>query len=213
MGACPHSRMGDAPKIELSDKAISNAKPGPKKYRLFDGGGLYLEVAPNAGKYGRLKYRFGGKEKRLALGVYPTVGLKRARARCEEARRLLSDGVDPGEHRKIARASKLAAAANSFEAVALEWLLKRKPTWSESHWIKTAALLKRDLFPWMGVRPIAAITPPELLGALRRIEARGAIDTTKRARIVAGWLASTISAGVLPHGDWLPGCLIPNVTA
>ena len=178
--------MGDAPKMDLSDKAVINAKPGPKRYRLFDGGGLYLEVAPNAGKYWRLKYRFGGKEKRLALGVYPTVGLKRARTRCEEARTLLSEGVDPGEHRKIARAFQITAASNSFEAVALEWLLQQKPIWSESHWLKTAALLKRDLFPWMGSRPIAAITPPELLGALRRIEARGAIDTTKRARIVAG---------------------------
>ena len=172
--------------MHLSDKAVTNAKPSATKYRLFDGGGLYLEVAPSAGKYWRLKYRFGGKEKCLALGVYPTVGLRRARTGAEEARRLLSEGVDPGAYRKIARASQVTAAANSFEAVALEWLLQQKAVWSASHWTKIEALLKRDLFPWMGSRPIAAITPPELLGALRRIEARGAIDTTKRARIVAG---------------------------
>jgi integrase len=172
--------------MSLSDKTVSNAKIRPNRYRLFDRDGLYLEVSARGGKYWRLKYRFKGKEKCLALGVYPRVGLKLARSRADEARRLLTDGVDPGEQKKIARAAGADAAANSFAAIALEWLLKQKPTWAASHWVKIEAMLKRDLFPWLGSRPITAITPPELLAALRRIEARGAIDTTKRARIVAG---------------------------
>jgi integrase len=172
--------------MPLSDKSAANAKPAVKPYRLFDGKGLYLEVSPSAAKYWRVKYRFGGKEKRLALGVYPEVSLKKARERCEDARRMLQDGVDPGEHKRIARATRTEASANSFEAIALEWLEKQKPTWATIHWTKIGALLKRDLFPWLGSRPISAISPPELLTALRRIEARGALDTTKRARIVAG---------------------------
>ncbi|HXQ30916.1 MAG TPA: Arm DNA-binding domain-containing protein, partial [Steroidobacteraceae bacterium] len=122
--------------MALSDKAVSNAKAGPKKYRLFDGDGLYLEVSIKGGKYWRLKYRFSGKEKCLALGVYPRVGLKLARRRSDEARQLLTDGVDPGEQKKIARAAGVEAAGNSFEAIALEWLIKQKPTWAESHWTR-----------------------------------------------------------------------------
>jgi integrase len=172
--------------MSLTDKSAANAKPGVKPYRLFDGDGLYLEVATNAAKYWRMKYRFAGKEKRLALGVYPEIGLKKARGRCEDARRLLTEGIDPSEHKRIARASRVGAAANSFEVIAKEWLAKQKPIWATSHWTKIGAMLTRDQYPWLGSRPIAAITPPELLSALRRIEARGAVDTTKRARIVAG---------------------------
>jgi integrase len=172
--------------MALSDKAVTNAKAGAKNYRLFDGDGLYLEVSTSAAKYWRLKYRFDGKEKCLALGVYSHVSLKMARDRCREARRLLATGIDPSEHKKIARAARVDTAANTFEAVALEWLLQKKPIWASSHWVKIEAMLKRDLFPWLGSRPIAAITAAELLAVLRRIEARGAIDTTQRARIVAG---------------------------
>lgn len=172
--------------MSLSDRAVSNAKGGPRKYRLFDGGGLYLEVSPKAGKYWRLKYRFAAKEKCLALGVYPAVSIKMARTRSDDARRLLAGGIDPGEAKKIARAAGVDAAANSFAAVALEWLAQQKPTWAASHWTKIDSMLKRDLLPWLGSRPISSIRPPELLAALRRIESRGAVDTTKRARIVAG---------------------------
>ena len=198
----------------LSDKAASNAKAGPKKYRLFDGDGLYLEVSNRGGKYWRLKYRFSGKEKCLALGIYPRVGLKLARTRSDDARRLLTGGIDPGEHKKIARAAGVDAAANSFEAVALEWLIKQKPIWAESHWTKIEAMLRRDLFPWLGSRPITAITPPELLAALRRIEARGALDTTKRARIVAGQVFRFAVATGRAERDITPdlrGAIAPSV--
>ena len=119
--------------MSLSDKSAANAKPGVKTYRLFDGNGLYLEVSTAAAKYWRMKYRFDGKEKRLAFGVYPEVGLKKARGRCEDARRLLMDGVDPGERKRIARASRVSAGANSFEVIAQEWLAKQKPIWASSH--------------------------------------------------------------------------------
>ena len=172
--------------MAISDREISNAKGGDKPYRLFDGDGMYIEVYPNGAKYWRLKYRFAGKEKRLALGVYPDVTLKKARSRCEAARCMLREDVDPSEHKKIARASRFAATANSFESVALEWLLKQKPIFAASHWTRLDTLLRRDLFPWLGSRPIKSITPPELLASLRRVEARGALETTKRARTVAG---------------------------
>ena len=158
--------------MALSGKTAAHAKAAPKPYRLFDGDGLYLEISPTSAKYWRLKYRFDGKEKRLALGVYPEVGLKIARGHSEEARKLLRNGVDPGEHRKVARANRLSSAANSFESVALEWLLRKMPVWAACHWTRVAALLKRDLYPWIGSRAIGAITPPELLASLRRIESR-----------------------------------------
>ena len=214
MGASGKPEKGDAPKVALSDKAAANAKAGPKPYRLFDGDGLYLEISPRAAKYWRLKYRYAGKEKRLALGVYPEVGLKTARGHSEEARKLLRNGVDPGEHRKVARANRLSSAANSFESVALEWLLRKQLVWAACHWTRVAALLKRDLYPWIGSRPIGAITPPELLASLRRIESRGALETTKRARIVAGqvfrFAVATGRAERDPSSD-LRGAITPAI--
>ncbi|HEX4050646.1 MAG TPA: integrase arm-type DNA-binding domain-containing protein [Steroidobacteraceae bacterium] len=200
--------------MALSDKTVINAKAQPKRYRLFDGNGLYLEVSATSGKYWRMKYRFNGKEKCLAFGVYPTVSLKMARGRCGDAHRLLSEGIDPAEHKKLVRASRLTAAANSFEALALEWLTRQKPLWAESHWAKIEAMLKRDLFPWLGPRPITAITPPELLTVLRRIEARGAVDTTQRARIVFGQVLRYAVATGRAERDITPelrGAIAPTV--
>ncbi len=106
--------------MPLSDTAIRNAKPGDKAKKMFDGGGLYLEIAPSGGKWWRLKYRFDGKEKRLSLGVYPDVSLKNARARRDEARKLLANEIDPSENRKAQKAAKNERAANSFEVIARE---------------------------------------------------------------------------------------------
>jgi integrase len=172
--------------MSLSDKSIFAAKPAAKPYKLFDGAGLYVEVTPSGGKYWRLKYRIASRERRAALGVYPTVSLKEARDKAIDVKRQLSRGVDPGEQKRIARALKVSPQSDSFGALAAEWLGQRRTTWSASHWTKIDAMLKRDLLPWLEARPIADITPPELLTVLRRIEARGAVDTTKRARIVAG---------------------------
>jgi hypothetical protein len=114
--------------MPLSDTAIRNAKPGTKTVRLFDRDGLYLEVTSGGGKWWRFKYRFAGKEKRLSLGVYPDVELKKARRRTTEARQLLSDGVDPSVHRKATKAARQERAANSFEVVTREWIAKQMPT-------------------------------------------------------------------------------------
>ena len=169
-------------KKPLSDPAIKKqAKPKDKPYKLADGGGMYLEVMPNGSKYWRLKYRFDEKEKRLALGVYPDVSLAEARTRRDEARKLLAKNVDPGEHRKATKAAKAERAANSFEIVAREWFAKQSATWSESHGSRIIQRLERDIFPWIGGKPISDITAPDLLKVLRRIEERGAVETAHRA--------------------------------
>src|SRR5690349_4544091 len=139
--------------MALTDTAIRNAKPADKPRRLFDGGGLYLEVAPSGGKWWRLKYRFTGKEKRISLGVYPDVSLKKARERRDEARTLLADDVDPGEHRKAIHAAGADRAANSFEVVAREWFAKYEPQWAATHSSKIRRRLEVDIFPWLGARP------------------------------------------------------------
>lgn len=166
----------------LTDTAIKKAKPGDKPIRMFDGGGLYLEVATSGGKLWRFKYRFEGKEKRQALGVYPDTGLAKAREKRDKARRLLADGIDPGEHHKVQKAAKVALSANSFEAVGREWFAKMKPEWADSHADKIMARLERDVFPWLGKRPIAELTAVEVLTTLKRISDRGAKDTAKRAQ-------------------------------
>lgn len=172
--------------MPLTDTAIRNAKPAAKPVRLFDAGGLYLEVAPSGGKWWRLKYRVDGKEKRLSLGVYPDVSLKAARERRDEARALLAAGVDPGAQRKAQKLAGAERAANSFEAIAREWYAKHAPTWAPGHGEKIIRRLERDVFPWLGARPVAELSAPELLAVLRRIEARGAIETAHRARQTCG---------------------------
>jgi integrase len=165
--------------MPLTDAAVRNAKPGakpdgtatPKPYKMGDAGGLYMEVAPTGGKWWRLKYRFGGKEKRLALGVYPSITLAEARQRRDEARRLLAQGIDPGEHRKLTK-NTLPQDADSFEAVAREWHAKFAPTWTAEHAARILQRLTLNVFPWIGARPVGKITAPELLAVLRRIEAR-----------------------------------------
>lgn len=167
--------------MPLTDTGIRRAKPTDKTQRLADGGGMYLEIAPTGGKWWRLKYRFGGKEKRLSLGTYPDTGLADARSKRESARKLLAAGVDPSEHRKATRAAGEERTANSFEAIAREWFGKQKPGWVDGHASKVLLRLENDLFPWLGKRPIADITAKELLTTINRIVDRGAVDTGKRA--------------------------------
>lgn len=166
--------------MPLTDTAIKNAKPADKAKRMFDGGGLYLEVSPKGGKWWRLKYRFLGKEKRLSLGVYPDISLKVARDRRDEARKLLAEGVDPSENRKAQKASTGEKAANSFEVVAREWLAKEAAKWTEGHTGRVTRNFELDIFPWIGTIPIADITAPTLLSVVRRIEERGALETAHR---------------------------------
>ena len=167
--------------MPLTDITIRSAQPGNKTRKMFDGRGLYLEVAPRGGKYWRLKYRFGGKEKRLSLGVYPDVSLKEARHRCEDARRLLSREIDPSEHRQAMKAAKAQQASNSFEAVAREWFAKHTRNWAHSHSSRIINRLERDIFPWLGGKPMDAIAAPQVLVVIRRVEQRGALETAHRA--------------------------------
>ena len=198
--------------MSLSNTAIRNAKAGEKTRKLFDGGGLYLEVAPHGGKWWRLKYRFEGKEKRLSLGVYPDVTLKDARTRRDEARKLLVNGVDPSEQRKAEKAAKADEAANSFEAIAREWFAKRASGWSPSHADRVIRRLEVDVFPWIGSRPIIRITAPQLLETVRRIEQRGALETAYRVLSycsqVFRYAIATGRAVHNPSGD-LRGALPP----
>lgn len=166
--------------MPLTDPAIKKAKPADKPFKLYDEKGLFLIVTPTGGKWWRLKYRFGGKEKLLALGTYPEVSLARAREKRDEARKLLADGIDPGQMRKATKTQIAERAANSFEAVSREWFAKHLADKAENHREKVIRRLEKDVFPWLGGRPIAEITAPELLTTIRRIEARGAVDTSHR---------------------------------
>jgi len=172
--------------MPLTDITVKNAKPSAKSVRLHDERGLYLEISPAGGKWWRFKYRFDDKEKRLSLGVYPDVGLKMARQRRDDARKMLADGVDPGENRKAVKAAKSERAANSFEVVAREWFSKKSQSWAPSNADKILARLENDAFPWLGSRPIADITSPEVLKILRRVEDRGAIESAHRVRNYCG---------------------------
>ena len=167
--------------MRLTDTAVRKAKPTEKVQRFFDGGGLYLEISPAGGKLWRMKYRHGGKEKRLAFSTYSDTSLASARDKRDEARKLLAAGVDPGEHRKAEKAAGDDNAANSFEVIAREWFAKHSPTWVASHADKIIQRLERDVFPWLGKRPVADITAKELLATINRIAERGAADTSHRA--------------------------------
>jgi integrase len=174
----------------LNDTLIRQAKPTATPYKLADGKGMFLLVSPTddpaKGKRWRLKYRFDGKEKLLALGAYPEVGLKAARDLREAARALLASGVDPGEHRKEARRTAVAQRLNTFGAISEEWYSKKVQSWAKSSAKKVRTYLDLDLIPELGARPIAEIRRPELVALLKKIEGRGALDVAKKSR---GWLA------------------------
>jgi len=166
--------------MPLTVKKIQSIKPSEKTIKVFDERGLYLEVPPSGGKWWRLKYRFAGKEKRLSLGVYPQVTLKKARESRELCRQSLAKGVDPSEDRKAMKSAQTSRSANSFEVVAREWLGKFIDPMSDSHRKRVYARFENDVFPRIGGRPIAEITPKELLEVVSRIEKRGAPDSAHR---------------------------------
>ncbi len=172
--------------MPLSDAAIRNAKPKEKPYKMADGLGMYLLVQPTGGKLWRLKYRVNGKEKLLSLGAYPDVLLGAAREKRDAARLKIAAGIDPAEIRKLEKRAIAGLVADSFESVAREWMAKRIPVWSVNYAAQTQATLERDLFPWIGSRPVAELTAPDLLGCLRRIEQRGHVETAHRVLGAAG---------------------------
>jgi len=171
--------------MPLTDIAVRNAKPGPKPYKVRDERGLFLEIRPNGGKWWRLRYFFGGKEKMLSLGVYPDVSLKDARDRRDAARKLVADGVDPSQARKDGKALSLEQA-ETFESIAREWHARQASSWT-AHTAKTnISRLELDIFPYLGAKQIKEIAAPELLTALRRVESRGAEETARRLRTLCG---------------------------
>ena len=204
--------------MPLTDTAIKNAKytrTDGKPMRMSDEKGLYLELSPAGSKLWRFKYRFDGKEKRLALGAYPEVSLKDAREKRDSARSLIAKAIDPGIERKIQKSARTKHASNSFETVAREWLAKNASVWAVSHTENILRRLERDIFPWLGDRPAGEITPPELLAVLRRIEARGANETAHRAKENCGqifrYAIATGRAERDPAQD-LRGALSPTKT-
>lgn len=166
--------------MPLTDQAIKAAKPKDKPYRLTDERGMYLEVHPNGSRYWRLKYRYAGKEKRLAIGVYPEVSLKEARNLRDEARKQLVNGIDPSEEKRRQRRHRSVLAANSFEVIAREWHDYQKGRWSTGHADRVIKALEKDAFPRIGKRPIAEITAADLLEVIRAVEKRDALDVASR---------------------------------
>ena len=168
--------------MALTNIEIKNAKPREKNYRLYDEKGMYLEVTPAGGKLWRLKYRFGGKEKRLAIGPYPEIGLKAARETRDNARALLTSGIDPSERKKLQKADKAKTTDREFETIAREWHAGRSHAWTPIHSKNIMDRLTRDVFPYVGKIPIEDITIPHLLQLIKRIEARGTMETAHRVR-------------------------------
>jgi integrase len=172
--------------VALTDTHIRNAKPKAKPYKVSDGGGMYLLVTPEGARYWRLDYRFSGKRRTLALGVYPTTTLSSARSRREEARALLAKDVDPGVAKKETKRAAMRANDITFEAVAREWLHSQRKRLVPRYSAQILARLEADVFPQIGGRPIAKIDTLELLDALRKIEKRGALETARRLRQTCG---------------------------
>jgi integrase len=171
----------------LTDAECRNAvcPPDKKQARFADSGGMYLQVSPAGSKRWFLKYRIAGVEKQMALGSYPDVGLTAARKAREAAKLQKSQGADPLQVRKLAKLKGTRIGGDTFKAIALEWYGKQAPQWSESHAGRMLRQLERDLFPWIGERPIAEIHAMELLAALHKVEERGALETADRALMLA----------------------------
>ena len=173
--------------MPLTDTKARNAKPKDKPYRVADSGGMYLEITPTGAKYWRWKYRFDGKEKRLALGVYPEVTLAAARLNRDTQRKLLKEkGSDPLQARREEKIAAKVRAGNTFEAVARQWWDHWKGVRSARHADYVLRRLEADIFPVLGGKPLAEITAPQLLAVIRTIEKRGALDIAKRALQTCG---------------------------
>ena len=181
---------------EITCKAATCPEDKPR-VRLTDAGGLYLEVTPNGAKRWFWKYRFDAKEKRLSLGSYPAVKLKEARFARDDARKLLSQGNDPVQRRKIEKATARVNSGTTYEKVAREFHTLKEKEWSAAHFTKWIRLQEANLFPWIGPLPIAEITAPLLLETLRRVEARGKNETAHSLRQYAG----QVSAMAWRRGD------------
>jgi len=172
--------------MKLTNIDCKNAQPKQKPYKLADGGGLYLLINPNGSKLWRMKYYFLQKEKTFAIGQYPIITLKEAREAREDAKRLIAKGIDPSKNKQETKTAAIKNVENTFKAVALEWHETKKSGWSENYARKMMQGLEKNLFPFIGNRPIKDITPPELLHVLRKIEGRGSLDIAGRTKQICG---------------------------
>jgi len=199
--------------MAVKDVTFRNAKPREKAYKIPAERGLYMLVKPNGSKAWRFKYRYLGKEKLLSIGMYPDITLADAIEARDSARKLLANKIDPGFDKQVKKRSAKLAAENSFEAIAREWYVKFSSKWTPSHGERILRRLEKDIFPWLGQRPISEIKAPELLSALRRIENRGAIETAHRAQQNCGqvfrYAIATGRAERDPSAD-LRGALAPT---
>lgn len=166
--------------MPLTDAKIRNAKTGAKPYKLADSEGMFLLIHPNGSKYWRLKYRFEGRERILAFGVYPEVSLSDARERRLQARKALANGYDPGAAKKEVKRQRAQKGEHTFEAIALEWHGQNQHRWTPRYSSTIMFRLKRHIFPLLDKRPVADITAPELLDMLRVVEKSGALDLAQR---------------------------------
>ena len=168
--------------MKLNARQVDTAKPREKAYQLADGAGLYPEVVPSGSRYWRMKYRFNGKEKRMAFGVYPAVSLAQARALRDEAKKKLAEGIDPSFAKKEEKLVRDVRLHNTFQAVALEWHGTKVSRWSEGYASDIIEAFNKDIFPYIGQRPVNEIKPLILLNVLRRMESRGATEKAKKVR-------------------------------
>jgi len=202
--------------MALSDVKVKATRVSDGQIKLADGGGLYLLVKP-AGKYWRMDYRFGGKRKTLSIGVYPSVALKEARAKRDEAKKLLEQNIDPSQNKRVERRKATATLhAASFEIVAQEWLAKKSSSWVETTIVNNRTKLDRHIFPWIGSIPITDIEAPDVLSVIQRVEKRGTIETAHRLRMLCSQIFRyAVATGRIksdPTRD-LQGALIPVVNA
>ncbi|MBS9443684.1 tyrosine-type recombinase/integrase [Photorhabdus heterorhabditis] len=168
--------------MKLTARQIETAKPKDKSYKLSDGGGMYLEIFPNGSKCWRQKYRFAGKEKRLAFGTYPTVTLAEARNKREDAKKILANGDDPGLVKRQEKREKALIVNNSFEKIALEWHACKAPNWSKGYADDLLEGFTKDIFPYIGKHAITDINSLDMLTVLRKMEQRGVLDKLKKIR-------------------------------
>jgi len=201
--------------MPLTELSVKQAKTRNKNYKLSDSKGLYLLVTTNGTKCWRLKYRFAGKEKVLALGVYPVISLKQARLDSDAARFDLNKGIDPSQAKQLHKAKLKESQTNSFQAVAMEWLNRTKTHLAVITAEKRLGILEKNLFPTIGSIPISDLKPPHIFKALKRIESRGVVETAHRARQIAGQIFRyAVTIGLIesdPTRD-LDGALTPKKT-
>lgn len=168
--------------MKLTNLQCKNAKPKEKAYKLSAGRGLYLHVMRNGSKYWRMKYRFGGKEKLLSLGVYPEISVKEADTKCREARKLLEQGIDPSQAKQVEKHNAELKAENTFESLARQWHENFKHKWTERHAKTVLRRMEHDVFPYIGMMPVTDIKPSHIIKALEKVQKRGAYEPAHRLR-------------------------------